>query len=682
MPEQTFQILGQVIDRATRKGISDLRVEAWDRDKKNNDLLGQSLTDADGHFNIAFAEAKFSDGGADVQPDVYLKVFVGKNVVYNTEAQPIKNWTPQHAPMVIEVNLPMPPEGKPHVVSGRVLRADGPPVSGVEVQALHKNLRSEILLGRKGVDDRGRYSIRYSPPDGIKHIDLVVRAIRPEIDAELATSDLICHAKKMEVVDLVIGGDKYRGYSEYERIAQAVEPYLDGATIGELTGPDVELLECKVQQNPVYIAYLVIANRHAQRTQAPAAAFYGLFRMNLPTQLPTLLSQRPQAQRSALEEALKANIIPGSLEGRVNEILLRLRRAVAQLALEMSEGQESVSLGPLLSGAGLSTEQQVALLTRYSLYQGTIQEFWASLKSDPDFGQPGVVEGLQFTLQLGALASGYAPLVQKLRERRDAGQIGSVQDLAALRHADWLALVEKAGAPPGTPGATDSERKENYAKSLGRTVEIAFPTPSIVAGPKRGNSPQHQNLLRFFDNSPDFTFETNVDRFLKEKGAAALEGVGDVTQTTQQLKQLQRVYSISSHVGRFDVMNALLDAGLDSARAIARQGQGVFVRLLSEQLGGEAVAMDVYAKAAQTAARTTAVFGQYSSALSVGTPAVIRNLAAEVAGVPDWESLFGSLSFCECDDCRSVHSPAAYLVDLLQFVKQQAAIRLVDGVVI
>ncbi|HZF41540.1 MAG TPA: Tc toxin subunit A, partial [Blastocatellia bacterium] len=676
MPEQTFQILGQVIDQATRKGVSDLRVEAWDRDEKNNDLLGQSSTDPEGRFTIAFDDATFSDGGADALPDVFLKIFVGKNVVYNTEAQPIKNWTPGPAPLVIEVNPPTPPEGGPYVVAGRVLRVDGPPVPGAEVQALHKNLRSEKLLGRQRVDDLGRYSIRYSPPDGMKQVDLIVRAIHsetgPEIDAELATSDLICHAKKMEVVDLVVGGDKYRGYSEYERIAQAAQPYLDGASIGELTVADIELLECKIQQNPVYIAYLVIANRYAQRTQAPAEAFYGLFRMNLPTQLPALVSQQLQAQRRALEEALKANIIPGALEGRIDEILRQLRQTAVTLALETPEGQESVSLGPLLGGAGLSAEQQGALLTRYSLYQGTIQEFWASLKSDPDFGQPGLVEGLQFTLQLGTLAGGYAPMVQKLQERRDAGQIGGVQDLSALQRADWLALVEEAGTPPGTPGATESERKENYAKLLGRTIEIAFPTPSVVAGLKRGNSPQ--DLLRFFDNSPDFAFEANVDRFLKEKGEAALDGISDVTQTTRQIKQLQRVYNVSPHVGRFDAMNALLNAGLDSARAIVRQGQDAFVRLLSGQLGGEVAANDLYANAAQTAAHATAVFGQYSTALSVGTPAVIRNFAVEGAGVPDWESLFGSLSFCECEHCRSVYSPAAYLVDLLQFVNQQNAL--------
>jgi len=239
MPEQTIQILGQVIDQTTRKGISDLHVEVWDRDKKNNDMLGRSLTDAEGRFAIAFEDSKFNDGGVDTWPDVYLKVFAGKNVVYNTEAQPIMNWTPHHAPLVIEVSPPMPLEGEPYVVTGRVLRGDGPPVSSAEAHALHKNLRSEILLGSGRVDALGRYSIRYSPPDGMKQVDLIVQAIHPETGAELATSAPIFDAKKTEAVDLVVGGDKYRGYSEYERIAQAVEPYLDGATIGELTVKDI-----------------------------------------------------------------------------------------------------------------------------------------------------------------------------------------------------------------------------------------------------------------------------------------------------------------------------------------------------------------------------------------------------------------------------------------------------------
>jgi Salmonella virulence plasmid 28.1kDa A protein len=36
----------------------------------------------------------------------------------------------------------------------------------------------------------------------------------------------------------------------------------------------------------------------------------------------------------------------------------------------------------------------------------------------------------------------------------------------------------------------------------------------------------------------------------------------------------------------------------------------------------------------------------------------------------EWTTLFGSLNSCQCKHCRSVHSPAAYLVDMLEFLKK------------
>jgi hypothetical protein len=35
---------------------------------------------------------------------------------------------------------------------------------------------------------------------------------------------------------------------------------------------------------------------------------------------------------------------------------------------------------------------------------------------------------------------------------------------------------------------------------------------------------------------------------------------------------------------------------------------------------------------------------------------------------PDYAALFGSMELCDCEHCRSIYSPAAYLVDLLQFL--------------
>src|SRR5215470_5584805 len=40
---------------------------------------------------------------------------------------------------------------------------------------------------------------------------------------------------------------------------------------------------------------------------------------------------------------------------------------------------------------------------------------------------------------------------------------------------------------------------------------------------------------------------------------------------------------------------------------------------------------------------------------------------------PTMGSLFGNLDFCQCEDCRSVLSPAAYFVDVLEFLRQSDA---------
>ena len=45
--------------------------------------------------------------------------------------------------------------------------------------------------------------------------------------------------------------------------------------------------------------------------------------------------------------------------------------------------------------------------------------------------------------------------------------------------------------------------------------------------------------------------------------------------------------------------------------------------------------------------------------------------SADVIAYPTLEGLFGSMDFCACDHCRSILSPAAYLVDLLHFIDQR-----------
>ena len=165
---------------------------------------------------------------------------------------------------------PQPPS---YTVIGRVLRADGPPVTDAKVEAFHKNLRSEISLGRGvGTDAKGFYGIRYDPPPGVNAVDLVVRVTILKPDQDIAHfSAFVCDARRLQVVDVIVGGELYRGFSEFERLTSAVQPHLDGASLVALDAEDIELLACKTAQDVLLIAYLVVANRYKERTDIAAA---------------------------------------------------------------------------------------------------------------------------------------------------------------------------------------------------------------------------------------------------------------------------------------------------------------------------------------------------------------------------------------------------------------------------
>src|SRR5712691_12749362 len=43
-------------------------------------------------------------------------------------------------------------------------------------------------------------------------------------------------------------------------------------------------------------------------------------------------------------------------------------------------------------------------------------------------------------------------------------------------------------------------------------------------------------------------------------------------------------------------------------------------------------------------------------------------MSSDQIQLPDLQTLFGQISFCQCDQCGSVYSPAAYLVDVLHSI--------------
>ena len=142
-----------------------------------------------------------------------------------------------------------------------------------------------------------------------------------------------------------------------------------------------------------------------------------------------------------------------------------------------------------------------------------------------------------------------------------------------------------------------------------------------------------------------------------------------------QLQRLQRAYQISVSA---DTMTTLLGLGLDAAHLVADTPRQSFLSTYSVRLGGQAIAAAVYDRAVFINTRNMMLIAQVNDIVNGLYPHALGggqagNGASNASGevlkqYPDLAGLFGAFDPCACEDCTSVLSPAAYLVDILEFL--------------
>ena len=208
----TFLIAGHVVDRKTRQGAANLRVEAWDKDLILDDLIGSAHTDAQGNFCIEFAQSYFKELFLDRQPDLFFKVFLGEKLITSTEDFVLWSLRAGETAIEIEVDLAMArkPNDTPLVVRGRVTLSNGSPFFGGIVRAFDKDLRNKQPLGNTRTDRNGGYQIEYSRKQFTRttkaKADLVVEVYRETATGEdlLVASNVLFNAPSVVSINLTV----------------------------------------------------------------------------------------------------------------------------------------------------------------------------------------------------------------------------------------------------------------------------------------------------------------------------------------------------------------------------------------------------------------------------------------------------------------------------------------------
>jgi hypothetical protein len=320
---------------------------------------------------------------------------------------------------------------------------------------------------------------------------------------------------------------------------------------------------------------------------------------------------------------------------------------------------------------------------RYTGATGSLADFWKILGQDTEFKT--LVPELQFTLQLGTLTQDNAPLVAALRSQYP--NIHTATQLASVSSAQWQQLITRPNitVPASVPGATPAEKAANYAGSIISTLQEALPGTYFGSGLQgalaNSKDPVDHGLTTFLNNASGFDIlNTNLNTFIAQNGQALFNGIDPTQQSavTAQLAAWQRVARV---IPDFPTANALVSAGFTSAYDIASTPRASFIQQLSGPLSMDAAT--IYGRAQQIAASAMTIFSNVRQGLSPVTVRVIGDFGGALnqllgssssvtpaSGIPNWQTLFGSLSYCSCSDCRSVLSAAAYFVDLLYTLKK------------
>lgn len=104
MAKKNITISGYIFSQK-KKGIANLKVEAWDKDMLLDDLVGSAVTDDKGKFVITFTSKYFKELFLDRKPDLFFRIFQNDKLIHSTEKNVIWNMEVDNIDIEIYVDI-------------------------------------------------------------------------------------------------------------------------------------------------------------------------------------------------------------------------------------------------------------------------------------------------------------------------------------------------------------------------------------------------------------------------------------------------------------------------------------------------------------------------------------------------------------------------------------------------
>jgi len=648
--------------------LAGLRIEVWDKDLLFDDFLAEAITGRNGGFTLPLEPERFRELFADRKPDLYFRVYAKDLLILSTETTVLWNIDSRLESVLLVVDTEesnftgdSEPDGKRErlEISGRLTDSNGVALKGNRIEVLIKSIGSEELAGITSTGNQGNYSQVIETADNGDLPDIIVRAFQSGSASEVIASATRYNVSGKTVIDLIAPAAQIKTASEYQSVNVDLQSFLGNMEINQLAEDEENEQITYLANKSGYDARLIAMNVAAQQLGASLkiapAHLYAMFRAGIAGNADAIRSVSVETAKTAIENAIEQNIIPP--DDKLDDTLQMLNTHAVNFVLDYKPEKALFSMGEMLN-LRLNDQQKQTFAGVYKMSGEDTSKLWSGL-AEKGLGE-STIRQLQLDGKLGFLTGQNLPLIERIYK---VHKIGSETELASkglYKSEAWKEIIGNDTPPDITA--------DEYATYLASQVKISY--PNAVAAAMIMNEE-----ITLGSNVP----KEELHQFLNSNGQKKTIGTDPVkqwdgfqnlsTQAKAAAKTFERLYQMSPSD---KALTTLSNLGITSAYQIAAYPESHFLAKHGASFSSQTEAMQVYKKAGEIySASLNIAVGYLTQRAAPNVYAITGNLSrvpSETIAYPTLEELFGNMDYCSCDHCKSVLSPAAYLVELLEFI--------------
>ncbi|MDQ1353100.1 MAG: hypothetical protein QG657_3406, partial [Acidobacteriota bacterium] len=512
-------------------------------------------------------------------------------------------------------------------------------------------------------DQEGLYTIFYNKKilQGKAKPNIEIRVVDPRNNLkEIGRSTVKYNADPIETIDVVVDSVNVTRAAEYERLLADIKPHMGIKKITDLKEDeekeDITFLANKSGWDARMVAMVAQADRMSSQTKINPTHYYALFRSGAAGNPESLSKLSPQYVEKVIKKAMAEKIIPVSND--INETLEILKALNADILLKTPPSTVVSDLNSMLDMRQMTSAQKKTFMESYQEFGNDTAGFWSSLRTK-GFDDT-TISKLQLDGKLGYLTLQNAPLMKRLHETHTISDPSDLVRAGLYKSSEWKGLIGTDVPKDVTP--------DDYAGSLANQLILSYPTLVTAEMINKselnlGEKAQKEHLYSFLsDNHSKYTI--GIHPVKTWRGFEKLE-----PETRAAAKLVERIYQLSPSN---EAMSTLSKLSLTSAYRIMKYTREEFKQNYEGEFPTLREADLVYNKAHEIYSATLNLATAYlSNRMAPNVYAItgsLEKIQPEIAASPTLEELFGDMDYCACDHCKSVLSPAAYLVELLQFI--------------